>query len=120
MNDTARSLSPASWGITRVVEIDSVARAAALDAQAFGGALRHRHRAASSSARAQRLGLIGVAQQVDADVGADRPRRHAVELDRRVGVLGGRRAPSADELVAERADQREQAALERALVQLTS
>jgi len=100
----------------RVVEVDAVARAAALDAQHLGGGLVDRHGAGVDEVVADALGVVALAEDVHADVRADQPHLGAADDAGLVGVLGpvdlaGQRSRTG-------ADQRQQAALERALVQL--
>ncbi len=77
---------------------------------------------ASTSAPRTRLGIAGVAQEVDAEIGADRARLHAARSTRARGSarrqLASQLASLADHLLGARTEQREQPALERALVQL--
>ncbi len=90
-----------------------------LHPRAFGDRIGHRHGAGIGQRRAQRIGVGGFAQQVDAQIGADRPRVDPGDLHRDVGVLGVGEAVAAPADVAGRgAEQRQQAALHRALVKL--
>jgi hypothetical protein len=99
-----------------VVEVGPIARAAALDAQDLGGVLFGCDRACREQRFAHAIGVGAVADDVDARVGAHQQDIGAGDLRGRVVVLV--LADSAGELLRARADQRQQAALERALVQL--
>jgi hypothetical protein len=87
-----------------------------LDPQDLGGALVDREGTGSQERLAHAVGVGAVADDVDAGIRAHEQHRGAADLSRRVVVLVG--ADLAAELLRARADQRQQAALERALVQL--
>jgi hypothetical protein len=87
-----------------------------LDPQDLGGALVDREGTGSQERLAHAVGVRAVADDVDAGIRAHEQHRGAADLSRRVVVLVG--ADLAAELLRARADQRQQAALERALVQL--
>ena len=104
----------------RVVEVDAVARAAALDAQRPRRRPRDRaRRPRPRSAARDGVGVVGGAEDVDADVGRDeqhRPRRRSA---RRGARARRRAAPRRRRRVARsRADSDSSAVLHRALVQL--
>ena len=105
-------------GDDRVVEIDSVPGPAALDAQAFGGRLADRRDAHLGQRGGQVLGVGGVAEQVDAGVGADRAQRDVGHLGLAVGVLGLGQVGHRGHSRGVGTDQGDQATLQRALVQL--
>jgi len=109
-------VEPGLLGDDRVVEVDAVARAAVLDPQHVGRGLVDLHGAVADQRRLHALGVRAVADHVDSDVGADEQPEVAVH----VGVLGGLGglSPQSGEVVRAGADQREQALLQRALVQL--
>ena len=102
-----------------LVEVDAVARAAMLDAQALGRLLADRHGAARAQRRLRALGVAGLAEQVDARrrcAPRARPRRRA-----RAAAFACSASPScsAPATLAERGPISDSsAALERALVQL--
>jgi hypothetical protein len=100
----------------RVVEVDAVARAAALDAQHLRGGLVDRHGAGVDEVVADALGVVAFAENVHADVRADQQHLGAAKEAGLVGVLGP--VDLAGQRGRTRADQGQQAALERALVQL--
>ena len=64
------------------------------------------------------LGPLGVAQEVDPDVGPDRAGRYAGDLELDVQVLVGAEVARTGDCLRIGADQRQQPALDGALVQL--
>jgi len=102
----------------RVVEVDSVARAPALDPHDLRRDLGHRHGAGLLERGTDRGGVLGVAQHVDARVGRDQADGPAGDLGGAVGVLVAGKVIGARDRPRARADQRQQAGLDRALVQL--
>ena len=66
----------------------------------------------------QRPGVVGGAQQVDAQVGADRTHGDSVDLGDEVGMLVLGQAGGLDDRVGLGAEQRDQSALQGSLVQL--
>jgi len=101
-----------------VVEVDAVARAPAFDAQHVGGGLVGLHRAGRQQGGLHALGVGAVADDVDADVGAHEAHGRVADLRSDVCVLLGLRGLSPQSGFRLRPDQREQATLQRALVQL--
>jgi hypothetical protein len=87
-----------------------------LDAQDLGGCLVDRDRAGGHERLAHAVGVGAVADDVDAGVGAHEQDIGAGDLRGRVVVLVA--SDVARQLLRARADQRQQAALERSLVQL--
>src|SRR5437588_1742962 len=100
-----------------VVQVDSVAGAASLDAKGLDRVLRYLL-AYLNYAISQSLCTRGVAQQVDSDVGPNRLDRHVSHLQRYVGMLRRWQLGRARHDICLGPDQRQQSALERALVQL--
>ena len=101
-----------------VVEVDAVAGATTLDPNRLGRGLGHGHRSPPPQRHLQILGDRAVAQQLDADVGADHAGGDPVHLAAAVSVLDLREVAHTSDRGRVSADQREQAALERALVEL--
>ena len=101
-----------------VVEIDAVTRPPVLDPQAFDRLLGDHDRARLLERRSQRLGGGGFAQQIDADVGADRPRVNSPDRGSSVRVLGRGQFGDGGDRRRFRPDQRQQPSLQRPLVQL--
>ena len=107
-------VEPRLLGDDRVVEVDAVARAPVLDAQHLRRRLVDLDGAAVDQGGLDALGVLAVADNVDADVRADE--EPEVALD--VGVLLSQKGLSLQRHVRVGADERQQAELERALVQL--
>ncbi len=99
--------------MVRVVEVEAVARAPGLDAQDLRGGLGHD---GDVEGAPHALGVLGGADDVDAQVGGDEQHVGAPELRRAVGELGADLAAHGARRL--RADEGEQRLLERALVQL--
>ena len=74
--------------------------------------------AARGQRGAERVGVVGVAEQVDAEVGADGARRDPVDRDDGVRVLGRTQVADPGHRLGLGAQQGEQPPLEGALVQL--
>src|SRR5438067_2132141 len=74
-------------GDHRVAQINPVARATALDPQAFHGFARDRLSACGAQRRPQLLGFGRVAQNVDAGVRADRPNSTPADVQDLMSVL---------------------------------
>jgi hypothetical protein len=102
----------------RVVEVDPVARAAALHPHHLRRLLVGGDRARVDERRAHCVGVVGRAEDVDAAVGDGEDDRRARQLGARVRMLLAPQALPAGDAPRLRADQREQRRLERALVQL--
>ncbi len=102
----------------RVIEVDAVTGTATLDPHAVGRALADRGHAGSGEAGQQCAGVLRVAEQVDAEVGADRPDRDPGDLGGSVGVLGGGELSDPAHRGGLRPQQGDEAALHGALVQL--
>jgi hypothetical protein len=100
-----------------VVEVDAVARAPALDAQHLGGRLVDLGRACLDQRRLHALGVGAVANDVDADIGADQQHLRAADLAAHVVVLLRIRGQTFRSQGAW-PDQGEQAAFDGAFVQL--
>jgi len=117
LGEADRSLVEARLlGDDGVVQVDAVARAAALDAQHVRGRLVDLHRAGVHERVAHALGVVAVAHHVEPDVGTNQQHLGAADDARRVVVLV--RADRSRHRLGVRPDQAEQATLERALVQL--
>src|SRR5215207_492305 len=102
----------------RVVEVDPVARPPGLDAADLGVGLGRLDRAGGGERRRDALGVGRVAEHVDAEVGGDQPHGRSAELAGAVRVLHLPQVVGARDPAGVGADQREQPALDRALVQL--
>ena len=91
-----------------------------LDPQAFDGRLGYRDRAGVLERRPQRVHILRGAQQIDTDVGPDRARSDtgARNVDDHMRVLIGRQRTGAGDRGRVGTHERQQPALERALVQL--
>lgn len=109
-------VEPRLLGDHRVVEVDAVARPAALDPHDLGRRLRHRRGAPLDDSAAQLISGTAVAQQIDADVAADHADGNASELGDAMRMLVHWEIRDARHRRGVGADQRQQAALDCALV----
>ncbi len=100
------------------VEIHSVARAPVLDAHDLGGVLGYGRGAPFAQRLYELVRVGGVADEVDAGVGPRCDRRDARDLHGRVGVFHLPQILGLGDAGGVGADQRQQPALDRALVQL--
>ena len=102
-----------------VVEVDAVAGAAVLDADDLRGGLADLDGARGDQRAAHALGALGVAEDVDADVGGHEHDRDARRSRARtLSCSSGPRPVGAGDPARVGADQRQLAHLDRALVQL--